>query len=165
MDRSDRDEQILHLFRSDESLPVREIARRFGVSRQTVYNILKRHGVRFSGRRSTLEASRRDLIPRILELADGGLMGVRDIADEVQTTPYFVRKVLASHGRSIPGRERVTLRTQRRYASIYRYAISNPSVPYRSIADEFGVSYQTVIRAMRRFGAYRRGSRDRDVSK
>jgi predicted DNA-binding protein YlxM (UPF0122 family) len=146
---------IIDEYFSDEYASMGDIAKKYGVSRQRIQQIISKYG--YTGKKYIPSKSYRKQLPykdKIIEMGKQGA-SIRKIAEDTGATTSFVIKILHENGIFAPGWAGRKEKTRKRYEEMYLYAKQNPDEPLHKIAQKFGVSYQTVVRALRMHGYYR----------
>lgn len=155
-------EEIVKLYQ--RGLSIMKVANKLNVPRHRVYSTLKERGVEMHPPYKVTKSDP-NLEKDIVDLARFDMLGARNIGRLCGVSEYRVRKVLEKHGISMRRGAVVRNRTKSKYKEIADFALRYPDVPYREIADKWGVSFQTVIRATRVFGVRRRkGPKPKDNS-
>lgn len=151
----DQKEKMISLYNSGHK--VVEIADHFGVSRQTVYNVLHKNNINVT-RRSSIKEYYDTLIAKnldkILEYYIVDEKSPREIAKSLNMPCNTVIRALRAHA-PIRGNARKAAKAVERYNKIAKELLNNEKLTYGDAAKMFGVSYQTVIRAARYAGIRR----------
>lgn len=154
----DKDELIeLYL---GKSLSTYKIAKLKGVNPATVYNWLKRHGIKIRTKKQAWVAvDRPQWVERLPELVT--TLNARDIADQVgekyHTVQYHIKRL------GLVGKRISSMTLARHAANRHRYTYTELANMYhdqkmtlKDIASQHNVSVVTVLNDMKRFGIPRR---------
>lgn len=156
MPLTDTDKQaIVQMY--EQGVTVKDIAAKFDVSRQTVYNVLHKTGVtpnhyiRSMAHRIAIKEEYKDTILNMYVEDDktpgeiAAKLGIpkTSVMSVIRQSPYYATK-------------KKTYRAQKRYREIADAVSNDDKLTYADVADMFGVSIQTVIRAVKYAGLPRR---------